>query len=88
MFKPVIAWCIGTCAKMFTSEVLLFSFLYDFIILFLSSLSPQVQFGHAGACASSERETADAKNKVISTCIILYVVTINQHLYYLVHCYY
>ena len=43
LFKPVIAWCIGTCAKMFTSEV---------------------QFGHAGACANAERETADAKNKV------------------------
>ena len=43
LFKPIIAWCIGTCAKMFTSEV---------------------QFGHAGACANAERETADAKNKV------------------------
>ena len=21
IFKPVVAWCIGTCAKMFTSEV-------------------------------------------------------------------
>ena len=43
LFKPVVAWCIGTCAKMFTSEV---------------------QFGHAGACANGERETADAKNQV------------------------
>lgn len=43
LFKPIIVWCIGTCAKMFTSEV---------------------QFGHAGACANAERETADAKNKV------------------------
>ena len=42
LFKPIIAWCIGTCAKMFTSEV---------------------QFGHAGACANAERETADSKNK-------------------------
>ena len=42
LFKPIVAWCIGTCAKMFTSEV---------------------QFGHAGACANAERETADAKNK-------------------------
>jgi len=24
----------------------------------------EVQFGHAGACANAERETADAKNKV------------------------
>ncbi|XP_071108684.1 ATP-citrate synthase-like [Haliotis cracherodii] len=42
--KPVIAWCIGTCAKMFTSEV---------------------QFGHAGACANAESETAEAKNKAL-----------------------
>lgn len=47
LFKPVIIWCIGTCAKMFTSEV---------------------QFGHAGACANAERETADAKNKVSTCC--------------------
>lgn len=43
--KPLVAWCIGTCAGMFTSEV---------------------QFGHAGACANSERETAMAKNKALS----------------------
>ncbi|KRK00244.1 ATP-citrate synthase isoform X1 [Drosophila yakuba] len=40
--KPLVAWCIGTCASMFTSEV---------------------QFGHAGSCANSDRETATAKNK-------------------------
>ena len=40
--KPLVAWCIGTCAGMFTSEV---------------------QFGHAGACANSDVETANAKNK-------------------------
>lgn len=39
--KPLVAWCIGTCAGMFTSEV---------------------QFGHAGSCANSDRETAVAKN--------------------------
>lgn len=39
--KPLVAWCIGTCASMFTSEV---------------------QFGHAGSCANSDRETATAKN--------------------------
>jgi len=39
--KPLVAWCIGTCAGMFTAEV---------------------QFGHAGSCANSERETAVAKN--------------------------
>ncbi|MDI6916186.1 MAG: citrate/2-methylcitrate synthase [Thermoplasmatales archaeon] len=42
--KPVVAWCIGTCAKMFKSEV---------------------QFGHAGALAGGELETADAKNKAL-----------------------
>ena len=39
--KPLVAWCIGTCAKMFTTDV---------------------QFGHAGALAQSDLETADAKN--------------------------
>ena len=43
LFKPLVAWCIGTCANMFSSEV---------------------QFGHAGASADSEKETAIAKNKV------------------------
>ncbi|EGD77886.1 acly protein [Salpingoeca rosetta] len=42
--KPLIAWCIGTCAKMFSSDV---------------------QFGHAGASAHSDRETALAKNKAL-----------------------
>lgn len=42
--KPVIAWCIGTCADMFGSEV---------------------QFGHAGACANSNSETSNAKNKAL-----------------------
>jgi len=42
--KPLIAWCIGTCASMFTSEV---------------------QFGHAGSHADSDRETALAKNKAL-----------------------
>ena len=44
MNKPVVAWCIGTCATMFTSEV---------------------QFGHAGACANAESETATAKNQAL-----------------------
>ena len=39
--KPIIAWCIGTIAKYFSSGV---------------------QFGHAGASANAERETAEAKN--------------------------
>ncbi|XP_037075234.1 LOW QUALITY PROTEIN: ATP-citrate synthase-like [Pollicipes pollicipes] len=43
--KPLVAWCIGTCATMFTSEV---------------------QFGHAGACANGELETAVAKNRALA----------------------
>ncbi|CAH2000171.1 unnamed protein product [Acanthoscelides obtectus] len=42
--KPLVAWCIGTCAGMFTSEV---------------------QFGHAGSCANTNRETATAKNEAL-----------------------
>jgi len=42
--KPLIAWCIGTCSKVFPAEV---------------------QFGHAGARAGADRETADAKNKAL-----------------------
>jgi ATP citrate (pro-S)-lyase len=42
--KPIIAWCIGTCAKMFSYEV---------------------QFGHAGACAHGDNETASAKNAAL-----------------------
>jgi ATP citrate (pro-S)-lyase len=42
--KPVIAWCIGTCAGMFGAEV---------------------QFGHAGALANSNIETAEAKNSTL-----------------------
>lgn len=43
--KPLVAWCIGTCASMFSAEV---------------------QFGHAGACANSSRETAAAKNEALA----------------------
>lgn len=42
--KPVIAWCIGTCADLIQTEV---------------------QFGHAGACANNESETAKAKNEIL-----------------------
>jgi len=42
--KPVVAWCIGTCSKVFPAEV---------------------QFGHAGARAGTDRETADVKNKAL-----------------------
>jgi ATP citrate (pro-S)-lyase len=43
--KPVVAWCIGTCASKFATDV---------------------QFGHAGASANAERETAVAKNKALA----------------------
>lgn len=43
--KPIVAWCLGTCAKMFPTEV---------------------QFGHAGACAHSDLETADAKIRALT----------------------
>merc|ERR1719414_2681775 len=42
--KPVIAWCVGTCASCFATEV---------------------QFGHAGAQARGDMETAAAKNKAM-----------------------
>jgi len=42
--KPLIAWCIGTCASIFPFEV---------------------QFGHAGACARGDLETAIAKNRAL-----------------------
>jgi succinyl-CoA synthetase alpha subunit len=42
--KPIVAWCIGTCSKVFPAEV---------------------QFGHAGARAGAELETADAKNEAL-----------------------
>jgi len=42
--KPLVAWCIGTCASMFATDV---------------------QFGHAGSSANSEKETAVAKNKAL-----------------------
>eukprot|EP01061_Rhynchopus_euleeides_P004780 TRINITY_DN139_c0_g1_i1.p1 TRINITY_DN139_c0_g1~~TRINITY_DN139_c0_g1_i1.p1 ORF type:complete len:1061 (+),score=536.48 TRINITY_DN139_c0_g1_i1:106-3288(+) len=43
--KPVVAWCVGTCAKCFSYEV---------------------QFGHAGALARSNLETAAAKNAAMA----------------------
>ncbi|KAF5401708.1 hypothetical protein PHET_05083 [Paragonimus heterotremus] len=46
--KPIVAWCIGTCAQL------------------LASSSEGIQFGHAGACANSARETATAKNAALA----------------------
>jgi len=45
--KPLVAWCIGTCAKVFPYEV---------------------QFGHAGALALGQRQTAAAKNAYLKQC--------------------
>lgn len=42
--KPLVAWCIGTCASQFSFEV---------------------QFGHAGALAKADLETAKAKNQAL-----------------------
>lgn len=42
--KPIIAWCIGTIAKHFSTGV---------------------QFGHAGASANADEETAVAKNEAM-----------------------
>jgi ATP citrate (pro-S)-lyase len=42
--KPMVAWCIGTCASIFPFEV---------------------QFGHAGALAHGDLETARAKNQAL-----------------------
>ena len=43
--KPIVAWCIGTVASIFSHDV---------------------QFGHAGACAHSDAETAVAKNRALA----------------------
>lgn len=42
--KPLVAWCIGACSSMFSSEV---------------------QFGHAGACANSDKELSSTKNAAL-----------------------
>merc|ERR1711990_733071 len=42
--KPIIAWCVGTCASCFSTEV---------------------RFGHAGAQARGDLETAAAKNSAM-----------------------
>nr|CDS32875.1 ATP citrate synthase [Hymenolepis microstoma] len=48
--KPLVAWCIGTCAEVLAGKG--------------DTNSPEeVQFGHAGACARSQAETAVAKNE-------------------------
>merc|ERR1719230_45290 len=48
--KPIIAWCVGTCASCFATEV---------------------QFGHAGAQARGDMETAAAKNAAMKAAGII-----------------
>jgi len=48
--KPMIAWCVGTCAAHFATEV---------------------QFGHAGAQARGDLETAAAKNAAMKAAGII-----------------
>merc|ERR1712137_481691 len=48
--KPMIAWCVGTCAAHFATEV---------------------QFGHAGAQARGDLETAAAKNAAMKVAGII-----------------
>jgi len=55
--KPIIAWCIGTIAKHYSSGV---------------------QFGHAGASANGDAETAEAKNKAMAEAGIHVPATFND----------
>jgi len=55
--KPIIAWCIGTIAKHYSSGV---------------------QFGHAGASANDDRETAEAKNSAMREAGIHVPATFND----------
>ena len=53
--KPIIAWCIGTCAKYIKKEVGSRKIIYTSFF--------KISFGHAGSGAASKRETAIAKNE-------------------------
>ena len=55
--KPIVAWCIGTIAKHFSSGV---------------------QFGHAGASANADDETAESKNKAMREAGIFVPDTFND----------
>nr|CAH8866286.1 unnamed protein product [Trichobilharzia regenti] len=50
--KPIIAWCIGSCGELLAAVD--------------DTGSGSIQFGHAGACANSLKETATAKNKALA----------------------
>merc|ERR1712232_94633 len=55
--KPIVAWCVGTCASCFATEV---------------------QFGHAGAQARGDLETAAAKNAAMKAAGIFVPDTFDQ----------
>ena len=55
--KPIIAWCIGTIAKHFSSGV---------------------QFGHAGASANADAETAASKNQAMAEAGIFVPASFND----------
>lgn len=55
--KPIIAWCIGTIAKHFSSGV---------------------QFGHAGASANADAETAASKNEAMAAAGIYVPASFND----------
>ena len=40
--------------------------LYIYVFMCAGMFSSEVQFGHAGACANAERETAVSKNSALS----------------------
>ena len=78
--KPIVAWCIGTCSDVFSTDVQVRSYFQIFIIIIdkstlkwnnhwcytkWRSCNYQFQFGHAGASASGVRETARAKNAAL-----------------------
>ncbi|CAH8628080.1 unnamed protein product [Heterobilharzia americana] len=52
--KPIVAWCIGSCGELLTTQNT------------NDTGGGSIQFGHAGACANSLRETATAKNTALA----------------------
>ena len=73
--KPIVAWCIGTCSDVFSTDVQVRSYVQTINIIIdknnywcytkWRSCNYQFQFGHAGASASGVRETARAKNAAL-----------------------
>ena len=72
--KPIVAWCIGTCSDVFSTDVQVRSCVQTIHLIIENiwtaetkcfSCKYQFQFGHAGASASGVRETARAKNAAL-----------------------